>query len=121
MSIVKATRRSAPWAAALAAATCVLAVGAASAASATVTKHCPVSFRDLDLSTYSGARTLYIRIQRAAHEVCGDVDLIDLRLAEANRQCQAHAIADAVTEVHSPLVTALYNKSRPRQTAMSFE
>ena len=121
MSIVKATRRSVPWTAALASATCLLAVGAASAAEATVRQHCTVNYRDLDLSTPAGAKTLYIRIQRAAHDVCGYTDLADIHQAEANRQCRGHAIADAVYDVHSPLLTALYNKTKPRLTAMNVD
>lgn len=125
MSIVNDIRRStglrsSRWTAALASAACLLTVGAASAAEAVVT-HITVNCRDLDLSTPAGAQTLYIRIQRAAGEVCAHPEQPYDYLARAVRQCQQHAIADAVTNVHSPLLTALYNKSPPKLMAMSLE
>lgn len=120
MSIVKATRHSVPWTAILASAACLLTVGAASAAEAMVA-HITVSCRDLDLSTPAGTQTLYIRIQRAAGEVCDHPGQLEPQyddLARAKSLCRQHAIAEAVTEAHSPLLTALYNKSPPRLIAM---
>jgi UrcA family protein len=119
MSIVNGTRRASAWTAALASTACLLAVGAASAANAMVTQQSQVSYRDLNLSTPAGAKALYIRIQRAAHEVCGFPDQADLHLARVSRQCYRDAIAHAVSDVDSPLLTALYNKNRDKLTAMS--
>jgi UrcA family protein len=121
MSIKKGAGRSSAWTAALASTACLLAVGAASAANAMATQQLPVSYRDLDLSTPAGARVLYIRIERAAHEVCGFPDQADLHLARASRQCYSVAVEHAVSDVHSPLLTALYNKNRPRLTAMALD
>jgi UrcA family protein len=138
MRIVKATRRSPRWAAALASAACLLAVGAASAAQAPgndatmgpgndatmVTQYARVSFRDLDLSTPAGAQKLYVRIEHAAHQVCDDEFSADLHRAARSRKCCSNAIAHAVSDVHSPQLTALYNsKSRKgtKLTAMSQE
>jgi UrcA family protein len=121
MSTLKVTRRSAPWTATLASAACLLTVGAASAAEALVT-HITVSCRDLDLSTAAGTQTLYIRIQRAAGEVCDHPGHLEPQydyLERAIRLCRQQAIADAVANVHSPLLTALYNKSPPKLIAMS--
>jgi|SRR5215469_15056827 len=134
MRIVKATRRSPRWTAALASAACLLAVGAVSAAQAAVTadaasragalviQHVTVSYGDLDLSTPAAARTLYFRIEHAAHEVCDDEHSADLHKAERSRKCCSDAIAHAVSDVHSPQLTALYNsktRNKVTRTAMS--
>ena len=122
MSIVKVTRRSAPvpWTAILASAACLLTVGAASAAEAMET-HITVNCRDLDLSTLAGAQALYVRIQHAAGEVCDHPRNMEPQydyLARAKSLCRQHAIAEAVSEVHSPQLTALYTKSPPKLIAM---
>ena len=127
MSIVKVIRRSSPLrsrqrTAALASAACLLAVGAASAAAAMVTQQVRVSYQDLNLSTPAGAQALYVRIERAAHQVCAYSDLADLNQAKAVLQCEHHALEHAVSDVHSPRLTALYNsrnKDHIELTAMS--
>jgi UrcA family protein len=103
---------------ALASAACLLAAGAASAAEIMVT-HITVSYGDLDLTTPTGAQTLYIRIQHAAGEVCDHQELNYTYLERAERLCRQTTIAHAVTDVHSPQLTALYDKNRPKLTAMS--
>ena len=136
MRIMKATRRSHSWGVALASAACLLAVGAVSAAEAAVStaepavkadaalviQHVTVSYRDLDLSTPTAARTLYVRIEHAAHSVCDDDHSADLHRAERTKQCCSDAIAHAVSDVHSPQLTALYNsktRNKVTRTAMS--
>jgi UrcA family protein len=76
-----------------------------------------VSYRDLDLSSLEGARTLYRRIQSAAKQVCGyqDADLIEQSIW---RSCYRNAIADAVGKVNSPLLTAVHTGRPPGMTAM---
>jgi len=135
MRIMKATRRSHTWGVAVASAACLFAVGAASAAQAAVStaepavradalviQHVTVSYRDLDLSTPAAARTLYVRIEHAAHSVCDDDHSADLHRAERTKQCCSDAIAHAVSDVHSPQLTALYNsktRNKVTRTAMS--
>jgi UrcA family protein len=113
--------RPALWTAALAAAACVLGVGAASAADAmTSTQQVPVSYRDLDLSTPAGATALYARIQNAAHVACGFAGSKDLHEDRNIHACSSKAIAAAVSEVNNPLLTAIYHqKSGVKLTAMN--
>jgi len=60
-----------------------------------------VRFADLDLTQPAGARQLYRRIERAAHEVCAGYGLYDY-----DRRCAQAAIGRAVAEVGAPLLTA---------------
>jgi UrcA family protein len=92
-------------------------LGIAPAWSAPATRSVTVSFRDLDLSTVEGARTLYGRIQSAAKQVCGyqGVDLIEQSIW---RSCYRNAISDAVGKVNSPLLTAVHTGRPPQVTAM---
>ena len=67
-----------------------------------------VQYRDLDLATDQGNLKLYQRIVAAAKQVCPleitpDLDAYDRRAA-----CRARAIADAVSQVGSPLLAAVY-------------
>ena len=66
-----------------------------------------VKYGDLDLSTPSGAHTLYSRISGAARTVCGysGTDFIDQAIWKG---CYRGAIADAVAKVNSPLLTAVH-------------
>jgi UrcA family protein len=66
-----------------------------------------VRFGDLDLSTTTGAQTLYRRIAAAASEVCGYEGRGLTEVAVWN-SCYRGAIADAVTKVNSPLLTAVH-------------
>ncbi len=67
-----------------------------------------VKFADLDISTAHGAQTLYERIVVAARSVCWDTEA---RLA---RDCRARAIADAVSRVGSPLLSAAHRSTIER-------
>jgi UrcA family protein len=81
------------------------------------TRSVTVSYRDLDLSTPAGARTLYARIQSAARQVCGyeEADLIEQSIW---RSCYDSAVSDAVGKVNSPLLTAVHTGRAPQMTAM---
>jgi UrcA family protein len=70
-----------------------------------------VRFHEAQLATSRGARTLYSRIDRAAQEVCDDTGEFTLRASFA--QCERSAIADAVAEVDSARLTAVYNDHFP--------
>ena len=79
-------------------------IGAAQAL-ATEPASVKVSFSDLDLSTQSGAHTLYRRIAQAAEQVCG-FEGRGLTEQAVWNSCYKGAIGDAVTKVNSPLLTA---------------
>ena len=64
-----------------------------------------VSFRDLDLSTSSGAEALYERIATAAREVCRGAELASLH------ECRSRAVDDAVKGVGSPLLSSIHRST----------
>jgi UrcA family protein len=67
-----------------------------------------VRYGDLDLTSVDGVVTLYRRIRGAARDVCSPLAASDL-LAEAfARSCEEHAIAGAVADVNTPLLTSYY-------------
>jgi UrcA family protein len=61
-----------------------------------------------DISTADGAQTLYERIVMAARAVCRDTE------ARVERDCRARAIADAVSRVGSPLLSAAHRSTVER-------
>ena len=74
-----------------------------------------VKYADLDLSTLAGASTLYRRISGAARFVCGDKE----RGIEGRRMwesCVRATVTDAVTAVHSPVLTTLHAGAAGRAT-----
>ena len=77
----------------------------------------PVRYGDLDLATSAGAHTLYERIAGAARTVCGfeGTALIEQSLWNT---CYRGAIADAVAQVHSPLLAAQRGRPAPTSVAM---
>ena len=65
-----------------------------------------VKFADLDLSNPSGAHVLYRRIRAAAQVVCSYHSFA----TDADKaSCVHDAIADAVTKVDQPALSAVYN------------
>jgi UrcA family protein len=64
-----------------------------------------VRFKDLDLSTGAGARTLYERIAAAANVVCRGVPHASVR------SCRTQAIDDAVRTVGSPLLSSMHRSA----------
>ncbi len=80
---------------------------AAQAASAQDTvRSLKVSYGDLNVHTAAGAELLYQRIRGAAHFVCGARGR-SLLEQQQWRSCVRGAISEAVTRVHSPLLSAL--------------
>jgi UrcA family protein len=74
-----------------------------------------VRYSDLNLSTNAGATTLYYRILGAAHYVCGEEGSqhgIDMQ--NYWNGCYRTAVNDAVTKVHSPLLTQIASKERAK-------
>ena len=75
------------------------------------TKSQQVVFDDLNLSSESGARTLLVRINKAAKAACGPATHSPLLPREAayHRACVTDAVDAAVKRVDLPVLTALYN------------
>jgi UrcA family protein len=71
-----------------------------------------VRFGDLDLSTRSGAETLYSRIQRAAAQVCRPTDSAVLVMHTASLQCRNELVARTVASVRSPQLAAVHESHR---------
>ena len=72
-----------------------------------------IDYTDLDLSTPAGASVLYGRIVRAAQAVCHEVPLLEVHRYLAWKSCRRDAIANAVSTVDSPLVTARHQREYP--------
>jgi UrcA family protein len=67
-----------------------------------------VSYKDLNLNGNAGIQVLYKRIQGAANQVCGKVDVRDLQSMRVTKACVERAISDAVAAVNSPMLTQVY-------------
>ena len=91
----------------LAACTTLGAVGNAHAADAG-SPALTVRYSDLNLSTEQGSLILYGRILAAAHQVCTVEGIRDLRAVAAVKDCREQAIAQAVRDVNSPMLAAVY-------------
>lgn len=78
------------------------AVCAADGSSADIT----VKFADLNITTPSGAARLYARIEVAAHAACA---YFWFKTDANEARCLRNTIANAVTKVDQPRVTAVYN------------
>jgi len=102
-------------AAALAALTACLLLGAAGAAhamqAADAASTVRVAYGDLNLASEQGNGALYARIVSAARQVCGvgDVDGRDLQGLATAKACESRAIAQAVSNVHSEKLAAIYS------------
>jgi UrcA family protein len=72
-----------------------------------------VSYEDLDLSKQADAEALYLRIERAARKVCGGHDPV-IAPHIAKTECYAQTIANAVSQVSSPLLTAVHARHTGR-------
>jgi UrcA family protein len=68
----------------------------------------PVSTAGLDLGNPADAQTLYMRLRRAADDVCTRGTRIDLLPSDNPRGCLEKALGNAVRQAHSPLVTQAY-------------
>ena len=83
------------------------------------TRSVEVSFRDLDLSTPSGAAKLYRRIQAAARSVC-QYEPTSPREQIIWQYCVRPTVDAAVAKVDNPLPTALHSgHSSTAVTAMN--
>ena len=84
----------------------VLGLMGAAQASAAEPAGIKVHYGDLDLATSAGAHTLYVRISGAARSVCGfeGTALVEQSLWNS---CYRGAVAAAVAQVDSPLLTEM--------------
>ena len=94
------------WSVACAALACVLCVAQVPAGEPGP-RSVTVSFRDLDLTTVTGARTLYQRLKNAAQSVC-DQPRIGIEGYRVWHACYDTALSDAVAKVNSPLLIAMH-------------
>jgi UrcA family protein len=105
-------RRTAAALAALTACFLLGATGAAQAAQpADAAPSVRVAYGDLNLDSEQGNSALYARIVSAARQVCrvGEVDIRELQALASAKACESHAIAQAVSDVHSPKLAAIYS------------
>jgi UrcA family protein len=68
-----------------------------------------VKFADLDISHPQGATVLYNRIHAAARSVCSPFDRDGVFYKMEFGSCIQKAVADAVTAVNAPALTAVYS------------
>ena len=68
-----------------------------------------IGYGDLDLSTASGARALYMRLEAATDRVCAQpTDGVFPRAAAAVWKCSQDTLARSIAQVHSPQLRAEY-------------
>ena len=80
-----------------------------------------VPYADLNLSNPVGAQAMLSRIKHAASHVCGGVpDMLDLRSWSQYRTCVHAAMDDAVSQLHAPLVTAMYTGRPSSDTRLAY-
>jgi UrcA family protein len=76
-----------------------------------------VHYGDLNMNTEEGAQRLYLRLRRAAEDVCHDTQA---PFAERYlyRDCEQDAIERAVDDAALPQLTALYDRLRVSSAAV---
>ena len=90
-----------------------LSLGAASAQAESATEAAPaktvVGYADLDLSNDSDVRSLYVRLQRASEQVCGQyTDLRNLRMKRLHDACYQESLSRAVDDIGHASVQAIF-------------
>ena len=81
---------------------CFAAIAAGDPSSASIT----VKYADLDIASPSGALVLYGRIRAAAQSACS---YFWFKTAAYEARCVQNAIAEAVTKVNQPALSAVYD------------
>jgi UrcA family protein len=77
-----------------------------------------LNLRHIDLATVEGQRTLAIRVDHAARDVCGDrLDTIHLALEAQARSCRAAVTADVRAQIEAKTADA-GTSPRPMQLAL---
>lgn len=93
---------------ALASSSTMVAASAAHAQSAMETTTVTVRYGDLDVDHSDGAKVLLQRIRIASVRVCGgEPDVRDPRQRESFEECRDQAVRSAVSQVNSPVLTAM--------------
>jgi UrcA family protein len=64
-----------------------------------------VTYQDLNLKTDAGVQVLYKRIEGAAKQVCGGLEIRDLQGVRAHKACVQRAMDDAVAAVNNQMLT----------------
>ena len=80
-----------------------------------------VSYSTKSLSQRDGAKALYVRLQRAAAQVCTTSGRTDLERMRQQRECYEQSLADAVAAVDKSSVTALYRSDKAIRVAQDNE
>lgn len=93
---------------------------AASAPSAKDPLSKQVSYDDLDITRPAGVAVLYTRIKAAADVVCSQYTGVPVRRMQMRNACMEQAIANAVTAVNEPKLTAYHEArhAKPSQSAV---
>ena len=84
-------------------------LGASAAMIKGTTSSVHVDLSDLDLTSAKGEQTMQVRLQRAARQVCGPVDLKtagSLKNVRENRTCFNEAYSNALEDVAERYLTA---------------
>jgi UrcA family protein len=81
----------------------------ASAAEGTDSMQKTLRYAGASVDSEQGAATLYNRIRIASEEVCSPLGHGDLSSKMHAKACAHKAIADAVSQVNQPALTAVYN------------
>ena len=68
-----------------------------------------VKYSDLNVSSTSGAATLYNRIRSAAESVCHPFNNRDFASQKLLAACVHEAMSNAVKEIDQPTLSAIYN------------
>src|SRR5262245_65647224 len=78
------------------------------------TRSVRVHYSDLNLDTEAGASALYSRLTRAVKDVCGnEEEIIDISQLKDIETCRKQSLANAVTAVDRPALTAVYDSHHP--------
>ena len=67
-----------------------------------------VHYGDLNLDSEQGAKALYARLRSAARQVCAPLESIELTQQRKWKACFNNAVANAVVEVNTTMLSALH-------------
>jgi UrcA family protein len=71
-----------------------------------------VKYGDLNLNTVDGVATLHMRLNKAAREVCSQLDSRVLGLREQYDLCVSGAVTQSVAKVGNPSLTSFHRYGR---------
>ena len=79
-----------------------------------------VNFSDLNINTAEGVSRLYSRIERTAYYACGTSSTDMEAIMGAQGPCVKTAIAHAVRDLHSSMLTEVFIKKNGAEAARTF-